>query len=130
MSNEPGSVKSARALTSDQYVGLADVPPEIEWLANITNDKTRRSYKSDVAKFVAFTGLKNSAALRTVAHSHVNAWRKDMQTRSLGAVTIRRKLSALSLLFDYLCERNAVLGNPWTALSGPPRILRKVALQP
>jgi site-specific recombinase XerC len=68
---------------------------------------------------MGFTGLKNSAALRTVARSHVIAWRKDMQARSLGAATIRRKLSALSSLFDYLCERNAVLGNPVDGVKRP-----------
>jgi integrase/recombinase XerD len=99
-------------LTSEKYIGLSDGPPEIEWLANITNSKTRRSYKEDVAEFVAFTGLKDSAALRTVARAHVIAWRKDMEARSLSAASIRRKLSALSSLFNYLCERNAVLGNP------------------
>jgi site-specific recombinase XerD len=103
VTNELVSISNARTLTSEQYAGLADVPPEIEWLNNITNDKTRRFYKSDVAEFMGFTGLKNSAALRTVARSHVIAWRKDMQARSLGAATIRRKLSALSSLFDYLC---------------------------
>ena len=81
--------------------------------------KNRRFYKGDVAEFIAFTGLKDSAALRTVARSHVIAWRKDMVTRSLGAATIRRKLSALSSLFDYLCERNAVLGNPVDGVKRP-----------
>ncbi len=32
-----------RALTAAQYADLSDVPPEIEWLANITNTKTRRA---------------------------------------------------------------------------------------
>ncbi len=94
-------------------------PPEVEWLANITNPKTRRFYKNDVSEFVSFTGLKDSAALRTVARSHVIAWRKDMAARSLGAATIRRKLSALSSMFDYLCERNAVLGNPVDGVKRP-----------
>lgn len=119
MSNELVSIKSARTLTSDQYAGLADVPPELEWLANITNEKTRRFYKSDVQEFVLFTGMQERAALRTVARSHVIAWRKDMEVRSLGAATIRRKLSALSSLFDYLCERNAVLGNPVDGVKRP-----------
>ena len=119
MANELVSTNNARTLTSEQYAGLSDVPPETEWLANIANDKTRRFYKSDVAEFIAFTGLKDSAALRTVARSHVIAWRKDMVTRSLGAATIRRKLSALSSLFDYLCERNAVLGNPVDGVKRP-----------
>jgi hypothetical protein len=36
------------ALTPGQFEKLADVPPEIEWLANITNDKTRQAYQNDV----------------------------------------------------------------------------------
>ena len=35
-------------LTPEQFGQLADVPPELEWLANITNPKTRRAYKNDV----------------------------------------------------------------------------------
>jgi hypothetical protein len=53
-----------RALTVAQYGDLADVPPELEWLANITNPKTRRAYKNDVEEFVAFAGLRGSAELR------------------------------------------------------------------
>jgi hypothetical protein len=34
------SSDSARSLTSEQYSALADVPPEVEWLANITNANT------------------------------------------------------------------------------------------
>jgi integrase/recombinase XerD len=34
------------------------------------------------------------------------------RSSGLSASTIRRKLSALSSLFDYLCENNAVAGNP------------------
>jgi site-specific recombinase XerC len=33
--------------------------------------------------------------------------------------SIRRKLSALWLLFDYLCERNAVSGNPVDGVKRP-----------
>ena len=95
-------------LTPAQYGDLADVPPEIEWLANITNAKTRRFYKSDVAEFSAFTGLKEPGSCAPSHASHVIAWRKDMEARELSPASIRRKLSALSSLFDYLCERNAV----------------------
>ena len=119
MASELVSIDSERTLTEAQYSALADVPPEVEWLANITNAKTRRFYKKDVAEFAAFTGLKDSAALRTVARSHVIAWRKDMELRLLSSASIRRKLSALSSLFDYLCERNAVLGNPVDGVKRP-----------
>lgn len=51
-----------------------------------------------------------------MTRAHVIAWRKDMKARSLASTSIRRKLPALSSLFDYLCERNAVLGNPVDAV--------------
>jgi integrase/recombinase XerD len=119
VSNEIVSINKVGTLSAQQYEGLADVPPEVEWLANITNSKTRRSYKEDVAEFVSFTGLKDSAQLRTVTRAHVIAWRENMDVRELSAASIRRKLSALSSLFNYLCERNAVLGNPVDGVKRP-----------
>jgi integrase/recombinase XerD len=119
VTNELVGINSARTLTAEQFAGLSDIPPELEWLANITNAKTRRAYKVDVAEFIAFTNLKDHSAVRTVARAHVIAWRKDMESRSLAPTSIRRKLSALSSLFDYLCERNAVLGNPVDGVKRP-----------
>jgi integrase/recombinase XerD len=123
VANELVSINKERTLTPEQYRDLADVPPELEWLANITNAKTRRAYKVDVAEFIAFSSLDDfkavPAVLRTVTRAHVIAWRKGMEARSLAPTSIRRKLSALSSLFDYLCERNAVLGNPVDGVKRP-----------
>jgi integrase/recombinase XerD len=66
------------------------------------------------------TGLHEPAAIRTVTRAHVIAWRKDLEARELRPSSIRRKLSALTSLFDYLCERNAVLGNPVDGVKRPP----------
>src|SRR4051794_29513685 len=110
-------------LSPVQFQALAAVPPELEWLANITNSKTRRAYQNDVAEFSRFAGLQTPAELRTVTRAHVIAWRKDLEACQLADSSIRRKLSALSSLFDYLCERNAVAAIPWTA-SGAPRAMR------
>jgi integrase/recombinase XerD len=108
-----------RGLTPVQYGQLAEVPPELEWLANIPNPKTQRAYKIDVGEFSAFTGLQGPAELRTVTRAHVIAWRKDLEARGLKGASVRRKLSALSSLFDYLCERNAVSGNPVDGVKRP-----------
>ena len=109
-----------RSLTPTQYGDLADVPPELEWLANITNPKTKRAYRNDVSEFSAFAGLRSPAEeLRTVTRAHIIAWRKDLEARKLAPSSIRRKLSALSALFDYLCERNAVAGNPVDGVKQP-----------
>jgi site-specific recombinase XerD len=83
------------------------------------HENARRAYKVDVAEFITFTNLTIHSALRTVTRAHVIAWRKDMEARSLALTRIRRKLSALSSLFDYLCERNAVIGNPVDGVKRP-----------
>ncbi len=106
-------------LTRSQFERLADIPPEEEWLANITNPKTQRAYKNDVREFIAHTGLHGYDELRSIVRSHVIAWRKDMEVRKLSAASIRRKLSALSSLFDYHCEKNAVAGNPVDGVKRP-----------
>lgn len=43
-----GGVRLCPGLTPAQFSQLADVPPEVEWPANITNAKTRRAYKTEV----------------------------------------------------------------------------------
>lgn len=108
-----------RGLTRQQFEALADVPPEEEWLANLTSAHTRRAYRVDVQEFIAYVGLRNYAELRTIARAHIIDWRKDMERRKLEPSTIRRKLSALSSLFDYLCERNAVADNPVDGVKRP-----------
>ena len=81
--------------------------------------KNRRAYKNDVGEFSIFTRLLEPAELRTVTRAHVIAWRKHLESRELEPSSIRRKLSALSSLFDYLCERNAVVGNPVDGVKRP-----------
>lgn len=108
-----------RKLTAREFQSLADVPPEAEWFANIENANTRRAYKNDVEDFMAFAGIRDSHEFRAVKRSHLIAWRKQLEKRTLEAPTIRRKLSALSSLFDFLCESNAVEFNPADGVKRP-----------
>lgn len=98
---------------------LAEVPPELEWLANITHEKNRRAYKIDVSEFSTFLGLKRPEQLRTVTRAHVITGRETLERRELPPPTIRRKLSALSSLFEYPCEENAVARNPVDGVKRP-----------
>ena len=107
------------ALTSEQFYGLAQVPPELEWFANIRNERTRRVYRECIADFTHFIGISQPEEFRVVTRAHVIAWRDDLESRQLAGPTIRRKLSALSSLFEYLCERNAVLFNPVRGVKRP-----------
>src|SRR5581483_8803094 len=110
---------SVRRLTDSQFQGLANVPPAIEWFANIDNHHTRRAYEIDVEDFSAFVGIQRPEEFRAVTRSHVIAWRKTLEERKLSASTIRRKLSALSSLFEYLCESNSVPHNPVDGVKRP-----------
>jgi len=62
-----------RSLSAKQFGDLADVPPELEWLANITKLKTRRVYEEDANDFSHFAGLQNPVELRTITRAHVIA---------------------------------------------------------
>jgi len=108
-----------RALTAAEFQGLSDVPPEMEWFANIENEKTRRAYQNDVKDFSLFLGLENTTEIRQVTRAHLIAWRRNLEKRELAPASIRRKLSALSSLFDYLCEQNAVTHNPVDGVKRP-----------
>jgi site-specific recombinase XerD len=68
---------------------------------------------------MAFTGIADPEQFRNVSRGHVLAWRRDLERRALSGATIRRKLAALSSLFDYLCEANAVSGNPVDGVKRP-----------
>jgi integrase len=92
-------------LTLAQFSGLADVPSEIEWLANITSPKTRRFYKNDVAEFLVFTRLKDSAAVRTVAGSYVISWRKDLEAPAPDTLNGVRKRAILDTLLYHGIRR-------------------------
>ncbi len=43
-----------RRLTAAEFQGLVEVPPELEWFANITNERTRSAYRTDLQDFQRF----------------------------------------------------------------------------
>jgi len=108
---------AGRQLSDSQFAELEAVPPEIEWFANLTNPNTRRAYKSDVRSFTAFLGIQRPEELRRVGRAHVLAWRKTIS--GAAPATVRRKLAAVSSLFEYLCDRNAVAANPAAGVQRP-----------
>jgi integrase/recombinase XerD len=108
-----------RLLTADRFHRLAEVPPEVEWFANISNPNSRRAYENAIRDFMQFTGISKPDEFRIVTRAHVIAWRDDLARRELGGSTVRHRLAALSSLFEYLCDRNAVTHNPVKGVKRP-----------
>ncbi|MBT9100467.1 tyrosine-type recombinase/integrase [Methylovulum psychrotolerans] len=105
--------------TTAEFLRLSDVPPEAEWFANLTNAATRRAYENALQDFMRFTGIARPEEFRTVTRAHAIAWRDDLVRRGRSGGTIRHRLAALSSLFDYLCEKNAVSHNPVKGVKRP-----------
>ena len=108
-----------RLLTAAEFHRLADVPPEVEWFANLSNPSTRRAYENAVRDFTNFTGIARPEEFRSVTRAHIIAWRDELRQRGLGGATIRHRLASLASLFEYLCEKNAVTHNPVKGVERP-----------
>ena len=118
--NEVEVIKGqGRALTAAEFDKLAEVPPEIEWFANLRNPNTRKAYENDLREFSRFVGIERPEEFRSVTRAHVIAWRNDLERRVCAPTTIQRQLAALSSLFASLCEQNAVLYNPGDGVKRP-----------
>src|SRR5580692_34179 len=123
--SEIAPARVSRLLTAAEFHQLADVPPEVEWFANLTNRHTKRAYEDAVRDFMRFTGIERPEEFRTVTRAHVIAWRDDLKTRLTkrgepwNDSSIRHRLAALASLFQYLCEKNAVTHNPVKGVKRP-----------
>lgn len=67
---------------------------------------------------MAFAGIAQAEVFSLVKPSHLIARRNQLEDRTREASTIRRKLSAIASLFEYLCESNAV---PFNSADGVKR---------
>jgi len=116
---------TTRLLTAAEFQALADMPAEAEWFKNIRNTRTRRAYEHAIKDFMLFAGIQRPEEFRKVTRAHVIAWRDELGDRilpdghTLDGATIRHRLAALSSLFNYLCDKNAVTHNPVRGVKRP-----------
>jgi integrase len=111
--------RGSRLLTAAEFHRLADVPPEVEWFANLTNPQTRRAYEAAVKDFVCFTGITWPDEFRAVTRPHLIAWRDELVHRGSGGSMVRHRLASLASLFEYPCDQNAVTQNPVKGVAQP-----------
>jgi hypothetical protein len=70
IASEPEGKRLSRA----EFQGLGEMPPEVEWFANLDNPRTRRAYRNDVKEFTAFAGVGRPEEMRQVTRAHLIAW--------------------------------------------------------
>ncbi|MCF6283587.1 MAG: tyrosine-type recombinase/integrase [Candidatus Hydrogenedentes bacterium] len=107
------------SLSAEEFHRLKKVPDAVEWLENLANARTRRVYEKHVSEFARLLALEHPDQFREVTRAHVIAYRKRMEALGNAPATIRAKLSALSSLFDYLCEQNSITHNPVKGVKRP-----------
>lgn len=121
--------KESNQLSAGQFEALRDVPPETEWFANITNPNTRRAYKGDVKRFMSFLGI-GTEHLHQVSRAHVIAWRESLKQLGNSETTIKRKLAAISSLYQHLCDQQLVQVNPAKSVQRPKKTGQGVGATP
>ena len=57
-------IGAKRPLTAVRFKGLADVPSELKWFANIDNKSTRRAYENALQDFMRFIGISRPSEFR------------------------------------------------------------------
>ncbi|MBF0479729.1 MAG: tyrosine-type recombinase/integrase [Candidatus Omnitrophica bacterium] len=117
----PKETSPQRLIDKEDYHTLKDVPPETDWIKERRNrsERTASAYEFDVNEFKNFVGIKNPEEYRRVTHKHIAEWIAHLKKQKLTNETISRKVSAVSSLFKYFCERSALKDNPCTNITRP-----------
>jgi site-specific recombinase XerD len=92
--------------------------------ANIRNSNTRRAYAATAREFAAWCESRGIGALRDVQPVHVAAYIEGHQLR-LSAPSIKQRLAALRVLFDWLVVGQVMPTNPASVVRGPKHSTKK-----
>ena len=98
---------------------LAAIPEEELWLQGQLSVHTRRAYKEDVHHFMRTLRVTSQDELRQVSRAAVIAWIRAMEAEDAKPRTVRRRLAALSSLFNHLIEHHAATTNPVSSIKRP-----------
>jgi hypothetical protein len=70
-------------LTAAEFHLLADVPPEVDWFANITNPHTRRAYECDFENYLAAVFERYLAYRPLLPSGQLGVTTRSVQNRTL-----------------------------------------------
>lgn len=92
------------------------------FVANIRNPNTRRAYARTAVEFAQWCDRQSIRSLREVRPIHVAAYIEQL---TLTAPSVKQRLAALRMLFDWLVVGHAMDINPAASVRGPKHSVKK-----
>ena len=93
--------------------------------AHIRNPNTREAYARAVAQFFAWMDARGLAEFRQLSPVHVAAWVESMVRDGFEPPTVKQRLAAVRMLFDWLVTGGVIASNPASSVRGPRHSVRR-----
>jgi integrase/recombinase XerC len=93
--------------------------------AHIRNPNTREAYARAVSQFFAWMDKRGLAEFRQLTPVHVAAWVESMVQGGFEPPTIKQRLAAVRMLFDWLVTGGVIASNPASSVRGPKHSVRR-----
>lgn len=92
--------------------------------AQIRNPNTRRAYVRAVGAFCAWLDARGLSSIAAVSSVHIAAYVEELG-RSHSAPTVKQRLAAIRMMFDWLATGGVLPFNPATAVRGPKHVVKR-----
>lgn len=92
--------------------------------AQIRNPHTRRAYARAVGEFCAWLEDKGAPSITAVSSVHIAAYVEELG-RSRAAPTVKQRLAAIRMMFDWLATGGVLPFNPAAAVRGPKHVVKR-----
>lgn len=92
--------------------------------AQIRNPHTRRAYARAVGEFCAWLDGYGLPSIMAVTSIHIAAYVEELG-RTHSAPTVKQRLAAIRMLFDWLATGGVLPFNPATAVRGPKHVVKQ-----
>ena len=92
--------------------------------AHLRNPHTRKAYARAAAEFADWCAGQGITALQQIQPVHVATWVETLQLR-LAAPSVKQRLAALRMLFDWLVIGQVMPSNPASVVRGPKHSVKK-----
>ena len=92
--------------------------------AQIRNPNTKRAYVRGVSEFCIWLEAEGLRSITAVSSVHIAAYIEDLGRR-VSAPTVKQRLAAIRMMFDWLATGGVLAFNPASAVRGPKHVVKR-----